>query len=75
MERLESGHKLNLLEIVCLAKRKNYLCFRRGGSRTALTIVFVKQAKEFIHASFQALIFWYFLPAPALCGDQAKSTK
>jgi hypothetical protein len=24
---------------------------------------------------FSVLIFWYFSPAPALCGDQGKSTK
>jgi hypothetical protein len=34
----------------------------------------MKRALELLKNLFKALIFWFFLPAPALCGDQAKRT-
>jgi len=40
---------------------------------TSLQIL-MKRALELLKNLFNALIFWFFLPAPALCGDQAKRT-
>jgi hypothetical protein len=34
----------------------------------------MERALELLKNLFKALIFWFFLPAPASCGDQEKRT-
>jgi hypothetical protein len=49
--------------------------FCRSDSRIVLTNNFNEVRCNISINFFTFLIFWYFSPAPALCGDQGKSSK